>query len=54
MKEQTKCCGTCQWHQHESIDNGWVCVNDQSCYCCDWTEYNDSCEDWKEGDEKSI
>ena len=22
-----KCCGTCRWHSHEDISDGWVCVN---------------------------
>ena len=25
-----KCCGTCKYHCHENIDNGWIYVNDQS------------------------
>ena len=25
-----KCCGTCKYHYHENIDDGWVCVNDRS------------------------
>lgn len=45
-----KCCGTCKYHHHEDIDDGWVCVNDQSEYCeyyVEWTEYSDSCEEWE-------
>lgn len=30
-----KCFGTCEYHHHEDIDNGWICVNDQSEYCAD-------------------
>lgn len=41
------CCGTCRWHEHEDIDDGWVCVNDQSEYCADWTEYDDICDEWE-------
>nr|DAI50690.1 MAG TPA: hypothetical protein [Bacteriophage sp.] len=44
-----KCCGTCKYHHHADIDDGWVCVNDQSEYYADWTDYSDSCEEW-EGD----
>jgi hypothetical protein len=33
MDDKKKCCGTCRWHKHEDIDDGWVCVNDQSEYC---------------------
>lgn len=43
-----KICGTCKWHKHEGIDDGWVCVNDRSDYCTDWTDYEDTCEDWEE------
>lgn len=59
MKDDRKNCGTCKWHEHENIDDGWVCVNEDSIYYSDWTEYNDSCIDWEgtEGDytgEKSM
>lgn len=43
-----KCCETCKYHYHEDIDNGCICVNDQSEYCADWTEHSDSCEEWEE------
>lgn len=42
-----KCCGTCKYHYHESIDGGWVCVNYESEYVTDWTERSDSCEKWE-------
>lgn len=41
-------CGTCKYHQHEDVDDGWVCVNNDSVNFTEWTEYNDSCEDWEE------
>lgn len=47
MRMDEQICGTCKWHYHESIDDGWVCVNADSRYCADWTEYNDSCEEWE-------
>lgn len=40
-------CGTCRYHRHEDVDDGWVCVNPDSEYCTDWTEYEDSCEEWE-------
>ena len=40
-------CGTCRWHKHEDISDGWVCVNDQSDHCADWTDYNDACDKWE-------
>lgn len=39
-----KICGNCKYHQHEDIDDGWVCVNDSSENLADWTETYDSCE----------
>lgn len=45
--DKEKCCGTCKWHQHESVDDGWVCVNSDSEYCTDWTDYEDGCDEWE-------
>ena len=47
-----KCCRTCRWHSHEDISDGWVCVNDESDYCTDWTDYDHCCEDWEEREEE--
>lgn len=41
-------CETCKWHQHEDIDDGYVCVNSRSVYCCDWTENDYWCSQWEE------
>ena len=41
-------CGECKWHKYEEIDRGYVCTNDKSDYCTDWTEYNDTCEEWEQ------
>ena len=38
-------CGTCRWHRGEGSD--WVCVNDKSDYCTDFTGYEDTCEEWE-------
>ena len=46
MNEE-KCCGTCKWHQHEDITDGWVCVNADSDYYTDFTDYEHSCEEWE-------
>lgn len=43
-----KCCGTCKYHLFEKVSFGFVCVNGDSEYCADWTDYNDSCEEWEE------
>lgn len=42
-----QCCGTCKYHRHEDIDDGFVCVNADSDRCTDWTEYEDSCSAWE-------
>lgn len=47
MEGNKKCCGTCRWHEHEGIDEGWVCTNADSDYCADWTEYDHCCEEWE-------
>lgn len=51
---ERKCCGTCKYHQFESVDDGYVCVNDESEYLSDWTECNDSCSEWEERDERDY
>ena len=43
-----QCCGTCKYHVHESIDDGWVCVNSDSEYCTDWTDYDHYCDEYEE------
>lgn len=45
--EIKQCCGTCKWHKHEPIDDGWVCVNSGSKYCADWTDYDHRCGEWE-------
>ena len=45
-----QCCGTCKYHQFENVNDGYVCVNSESEYCADWTEYEDSCGEWEERD----
>ena len=41
----------CKWHKFENISDGFVCVNSDSDYCADWTEYGDSCEEWEKRNE---
>lgn len=40
-------CKTCRYHQHEDISDGYVCVNDESEMCADWTEDDYSCDKWE-------
>lgn len=41
-------CGTCKYHEYEHVSDGWVCVNDDSEYVADWTDFNHTCPDWEE------
>ena len=41
-----KICGECKYHVHEDHSDGWVCANANSDYHADWTDYNDTCEEW--------
>ncbi len=45
---EPKCCGTCKWYCHEDISDGCVCVNSDSEFCADWTDYGHCCEEWEE------
>ena len=44
-------CENCLYYEHEDIDDGYVCVNDDSDYCTDWVEPDFSCIDWVKGSE---
>ena len=46
MPKNRMICGTCYWHKREGDE--WVCVNKNSDYCADYTEYDDTCEEWEE------
>ena len=46
-----QCCGTCKWHSFEIISDDYICVNNDSDYCADWTGYDDSCEEWEGKDD---
>lgn len=45
-----KCCETCRYCEHEDIDDGHVCVNDESEYCADWVDPEHCCAEWRMGD----
>ena len=38
-----KTCKTCYWHE----DYNWVCFNGLSPHCADFTQPEDSCEEWE-------
>lgn len=44
---ENKCCGTCKWHYHESIDGGRMCVNGDSDFRFDRTDYEFCCGGWE-------
>ena len=46
--EEKKCCGTCKHHYYGGEDHGYVCLNKDSEYFTDETEYSHSCDDWEE------
>lgn len=46
-ENKCECCGTCKWHEHENISDGWVCVNNDSEYVADWTDYDFCCEQYE-------
>lgn len=50
MKKE-RICKNCKYHQHEDIDDGYVCCNPDSDYVGDWTDENDWCSEWKEKSE---
>ena len=47
-EDQPKCCGTCKWHHPGEFEGDLVCVNGESQYCSDYTDYNDSCALWED------
>ena len=54
--ETERCCYNCKYHEFEDIDNGWVCVNDESEFVADWTEPTFGCPEWEErdGEEENV
>lgn len=45
-----KCCGTCKYHYHDKdmLDWDYICVNDSSDNCSEYTMYDDYCEEWED------
>lgn len=46
-----KICGECKWHWCEDlgfIKSDWYCVNPDSDYCMDSTDYTDTCDEWEQ------
>ena len=53
MKQTENICGTCVWHRRECKD-GWICGNINSDCGGAYTDYTDSCDDWKGKDDERI
>lgn len=43
-------CGTCKYHIHENVDDGFICTNPNSDHIADWTDAEDLCTE-REGDD---
>ena len=43
-----ECCGNCKYHCYDVFTDDWVCVNEESDHCSDWTEYDFVCEEYEE------
>lgn len=41
-------CGTCKYHETDGCD--FICNNPESDYYSDWTEYDDTCDEWEEAE----
>lgn len=50
MRDDREVCGTCIYHKRENHTDGWVCVNSESDYFGDWTEYTDTCDEFERED----
>jgi len=48
MMDDMKKCANCQYHEFEDITKGWICVNQSSSHCADWTEDSQSCPYWEQ------
>lgn len=59
MRDKKEVCGTCKYHKHIyaqvrshvngiRIDDGWVCINEDSENAGCYTDYDDSCDEWEE------
>lgn len=51
MPECKQCCGTCEYGSYDETD-GYMCVNSESEYVADYTEYAHSCDAWKHKERK--
>lgn len=46
MEVGKECCGNCRYGSYELYE-GYVCLNDESEYCADYTEHDFVCEEYE-------
>lgn len=46
MADRKQCCGTCEYGSYDKVD-GYVCVNNESEYVADFTEYDHTYDCWE-------
>jgi len=45
---EEKICGTCRWHIYDVEISDWICCSKNSDNYCEYTYYDNACDDWKE------
>lgn len=49
LTADNKICGECKWHRQDDYHKSdYVCVNADSDYCTEYTDYTDSCREWEQ------
>ena len=46
MLDCNSCCGTCKYSTYDKVQ-GYICVNSESEYLADYTEYSHTCDSWE-------
>lgn len=44
--DDNQCCGTCKYGSYDKMQ-GYACVNGNSEYCADFTNYDFCCDCWE-------
>lgn len=45
MNEKERACGYCAYHSKD--ERGWMCVNEKSDSCGDYTKFTETCPDFE-------
>ena len=48
MKDKEKICGTCKWYVQDGLIKKYFCSNWDGASYADFTNYNDTCDEWEE------